>query len=165
MDAYSETLRLNDCGALILHPTFIMLLYPSRQERWAFLKPMQPQSESLDFCILAPVDSPASDGLKSSVTLKAGESHVESVFRILFDFDNNDVGRLFEWPGRQLARKVFLLYDAEQHAAELDLMTRFLIAKGVKVYHTGQEGSWRYWKDRVIGDPKGGGGTVIVSPL
>jgi chromo domain-containing protein 1 len=59
-----------------------------------------------------------------------------------------------------LAKTAFLILHPEAHAAELDLITRWLLMHHVTVSNMWYDGAWNYFREQVI---RSGSGLVIVS--
>lgn len=58
-------------------------------------------------------------------------------------------------------RRAFLLYHPEDHAEELDLLTRWLLMHHVEVGNAWYDGSWDHFKQSIM---RGGTGVIIAHP-
>lgn len=158
LEAYIYALISNISGAIIHCSTFSILVYPPRQECWKFLTPQTapgPRAK-LQFRIIAPLPPPVprDERLLRSLS-KREESDIERAFRILFGVSYD---RLSVWPGRTPSRvdkNAFLIIHPRYHE-EIDILTRFFHALGVKVYHSNVPGSWEFFTNHITS------GNVIV---
>ncbi|KAF2092935.1 hypothetical protein NA57DRAFT_81869 [Rhizodiscina lignyota] len=163
LEVYSDSLKINDSGALILHSDFAILLFPSRQDRWAYLKPKNDPIHALQFYIRAPLKTSIVRGLSAgNISMRSDKGKMASVLHTVYGIDDVGFKRLLEWPNAPLAPRFFLMFDSEAHAAELKLLTRMLQDKGAKVYHMGVKGSWKSWQALFRNDQRGG--VVITHP-
>lgn len=59
-------------------------------------------------------------------------------------------------------RRAFLIFDPEQHAEELDLVTRWLLIHHVEVCNFWSKGAWDHFKQHIF---DGQSGIIIVSAI
>jgi hypothetical protein len=67
--------------------------------------------------------------------------NVRSVLTIYFGVDES---RLFKWTRKVLQKNVFLMYDQEIHAIDIDFLTRCMHLLGARIF-TKNRGSWSHF--------------------
>jgi chromo domain-containing protein 1 len=102
-------------------------------------------------------ESPAMDIEPNLMTCLALKTSIEQACRLDFTdmFSININEREVA-----LAKRAFLVFHPEAHAAEIDLITRWLLMHHVAVSNTWYDGAWNYFREQTI---ESGSGIVIVS--
>jgi chromo domain-containing protein 1 len=102
-------------------------------------------------------ESPAMDAEPCLMTCLALKTSIEQACRLDFTdmFSINVNEREVA-----LAKRAFLVFHPEAHAAEIDLITRWLLMHHVAVSNTWYDGAWNYFREQTI---ESGSGIVIVS--
>lgn len=154
-----------------MHSRFSIILFPSHEKGWSFIDgtvDLPGSPHGLSFHMTGPIIPPeqTSPETKPLPERLRDESSIKSVFRSLFLANSGapgtlDIDKLFYWPDATLTRRAFLMFPHGSDSLELDLLTLYLQASGVKVYNSLTRGAWKYWRDRFAGSG-GGGGAIIV---
>jgi chromo domain-containing protein 1 len=71
-----------------------------------------------------------------------------------------DYDKLFARHAGHVDRKALLIYDSEQHAEELEVVTRWLLMHHIEVFSVRSEGAWDRFRQEIMA---GGSGVIIVS--
>ncbi|KAI8943475.1 hypothetical protein NX059_001479 [Plenodomus lindquistii] len=105
---------------------------------------------------LAPPPPTTQNMIQADTVCLTLKDNVERVCKLDFldIFARNDGSGLLD-------RRAFLLYHQEQHAEELELITRWLLMHHVEVGSTWHDGSWDHFKQHTL---KGGSGVIIAHP-
>ncbi|KAF2016416.1 hypothetical protein BU24DRAFT_450937 [Aaosphaeria arxii CBS 175.79] len=91
------------------------------------------------------------------------KERIEGIFNIEFD-------TMFEWNSNSkktdanlglMDRVAFLIFHPSDQAEELELLTRWLLMHNVEVCSFWAEGSWNYFKDKML---NGGSGVILTHP-
>jgi chromo domain-containing protein 1 len=102
-------------------------------------------------------ESPAMDTEPNLMTCLALKASIEQACRLdftdMFSIDINE-GEV------ALAKRAFLVFHPEAHAAEIDLITRWLLMHHVAVSNTWYDGAWNYFREQTMESESG---IVIVS--
>jgi len=144
-----QTLRSHSGGCMVLDSEFSMLIFPTGQQSWDFLRlPKAGPGVKLQFVVMPPIQ-PLPETKGPPQTTDAAQLEQELSSEIVLDHD-----RLFHANSRE--RSVFLLFHSN-YAEEIEAMMTSLHKAGATVYLNSEAGSW------VQFTTKCDSGTVIVS--
>ncbi|OCK85322.1 hypothetical protein K432DRAFT_421915 [Lepidopterella palustris CBS 459.81] len=149
VERYADFLKMDSSGGVICNTEFTMVIFPTQQDRWDFLRkdgqPIYSHLCKLRFHIIGPIPQPlTSDLTAASLELSTSAIYVKHMFRVNLGVDPD---RIFAWlDGKQCERKVFLMFDPDEHGEELEMVTRFLQEEQAEVYHSGIPGSWELFR-------------------
>lgn len=144
-----QTLRGHSGGGMIHHSSYSMLIFPTGQQSWDFLRlPKAGAGIKLQFVVIPPIQAlPETAAAQSdSVALQH-----EQTSTITLDHD-----RLFHANSR--VRNVFLLFHSN-HAEEMEALVQSLHTAGSTIYLGSDPGSWAYFATKCDS------GTIIVSSV
>lgn len=152
IDKLFHTLRSYSGGCTVHREAFTMLIYPSGQQDWDFLKsPKAGPGIRLQFVVMPPIQPMAlTKEIAQSADVAEPVWHEESPI-ITLDHD-----RLFHAGSRE--RSVYLLFHPH-YQQEIEVLMKSLHAVGATVFLSSEPNSWLHFTTKCES------GTIIVSSI